>query len=92
LVTHIIDAQNAMGVLQDTFETSHGIIDYIGEFDISGPNKNEYKQSTLEQVKSKAGDPEINTMNPLLAIKNPDGTVTFFLYINNELVLFAERN
>lgn len=92
LVTHIIDAQNAMGVLQDTFETSHGIIDYIGDFDISGPNKNEFKQSTLEQVKSKAGDPEINTMNPLLAIKNPDGTVTFFLYINNELVLFAERN
>lgn len=86
MVTHIVDALNARDILTDAFNTSKGIIDYIGDYTYSGEQPNTYSESVLETLTAKAEDESINTNNPLLAVRNPDGTVSFFLYINNELV------
>ena len=86
MVTHIVDALNAKDILTDAFNTSKGIIDYIGDYTYSGDNPNTYNESALGTLTAKAEDESINTNNPLLAVRNPDGSVSFFLYINNRLV------
>ena len=89
MITHIVDALNAEGLLSDAFETSKGLIDYIGDYRYSGEKSETYSASSFELIASKAEDCSINTNNPLLAVRNPDGSNTFFLYINNELVKFS---
>ena len=89
MITHIVDALNAEGLLSDAFETSKGLIDYIGDYRYSGEQPETYSASSVELIASKAEDCSINTNNPLLAVRNPDGSNTFFLYINNELVKFS---
>lgn len=88
MVTHIVDSMSAKDVLTDAYKTSKGIIDYIGDYRYSGEKSGTYNNATFELIASKAADESINTNNPLLAVRNPDGTVSFFLYINNELVRF----
>lgn len=92
MVTHIVDAQNARDVLEDAFKTSKGIIDYIGDFRYSGEQPNTYPGNAIETLAAKAEDESINTNNPLLAVRNPDGTVSFFLYINNGLVPLVKQS
>lgn len=92
MVTHIVDAPNAKGVLEDAFNTSKGIIDYIGDYRYSGEQPNTYTDYDLETLAAKAEDESINTNNPLLAVRNPDGTVSFFLYINSGLVPFVKQS
>ena len=89
MITHIVDALNAEELLSDAFETSKGLIDYIGDYRYSGEQPETYSASSVELIASKAEDCSINTKNPLLAVRNPDGSNTFFLYINNELVKFS---
>lgn len=89
MITHIVDALNAEGLLSDAFETSKGLIDYIGDYRYSGEKSETYSAYSFELIASKAEDCSINTNNPLLAVRNPDGSITFFLYINNELVKFS---
>lgn len=89
MITHIVDALNAEELLSDAFETSKGLIDYIGDYRYSGEQPETYSASSFELIASKAEDCSINTNNPLLAVRNPDGSITFFLYINNELVKFS---
>ena len=89
MITHIVDALNAEELLSDAFETSKGLIDYIGDYRYSGEKSETYSASSFELIASKAEDCSINTNNPLLAVRNPDGSITFFLYINNELVKFS---
>lgn len=89
MITHIVDTLNAEGLLSDAFETSKGLIDYIGDYRYSGEKSETYSASSFELIASKAEDCSINTNNPLLAVRNPDGSITFFLYINNELVKFS---
>lgn len=89
MITHIIDALNAKEALSDAFNTSKGLIDYIGDYRYSGDEPETYNVYTLDLLSSKADDESINTNNPLLAVRNPDGSITFFLYINNELVKFS---
>lgn len=89
MITHIVDALNAEGLLSDAFETSKGLIDYIGDYRYSGEKSETYSASSFELIASKAEDCSINTNNPLLAVRNPDGSITFFIYINNELVKFS---
>jgi len=91
MITHIISTLNAKEVLADAFKTSKGLIDYIGDYRYSGEVPNTYSQESLEMIAIKAEDKSINTNNPLLAVRNPDGSVTFFLYINNELVKFCSK-
>lgn len=92
MITHIVDALNAEGLLSDAFETSKGLIDYIGDYRYSGEKSETYSASSFELIASKAEDCSINTNNPLLAVRNPDGSITFFLYINNELVKFSQMS
>lgn len=90
MITHIIDSLNAKNILSDAFETSKGLIDYIGDYRYSGEKHGTFNANSLEIIASKADDLSINTNNPLLAVRNTDGSVTFFLYINNELVKFVK--
>lgn len=90
MITHIIDSLNAKEILSEAYGTSKGIIDYIGDYRYSGEKPETYNPTELEEIASKAADLSINTNNPLLAVRNPDGSITFFLYINNELVRFIK--
>lgn len=92
MVTHMIDAYNAKALLEDAFRTSKGIIDYIGDYAYSTEMEGTYSQSSLELIACKAADKSINTCNPMLAVRNPNRTISFFLYINNELVPFVKEN
>lgn len=89
MMTHIVDSFDAKELLGDAYKTSKGLIDYIGDYRYSGEQPATYTQSSLEVVAYKAESETVNTNNPLLAVRNPDGSVSFFLYINNELVLFV---
>lgn len=91
MVTHIIDANNAETILNDAFKTSNGIIDYIGDFMYSGQEVGTYSKESLTILASKAADKSINTCNPLLAVRNPDRSMSYFLYINKELVPFKHE-
>ncbi|MBO7189922.1 MAG: ThiF family adenylyltransferase [Alistipes sp.] len=88
MVTHIVDSRNATELLTDAYKTSKGIIDYIGDYRYSGEKADTYSDTSYEIIEAKAYDESINTNNPLLAVRNPDYSVSFFLYINNELVKF----
>jgi hypothetical protein len=92
MVTHIVPADQAESLLNDAYSTSKGIIDYIGDYEYSGPNYGTYRDSSYEAMRQKATDATINTNNPLLAIRNPDGSLLFYLYINDELVPFSPRD
>lgn len=92
MITHIVDSLNATVLLTDAYQTSKGLIDYIGDYCYSGEQANTYNPSSLDLIASKSDDPTINTNNPLLAVRNPDNTVSFFLYINNELIKFNKQD
>lgn len=92
MITHIIEVHNAKALLGDAFRTSKGIIDYIGDYVYSTETAGTYSQESLELIANKADDESINTCNPMLAVRNPDRSISFFLYINNELVPFIEES
>lgn len=92
MITHVIDSLNAKNILSDAFKTSKGLIDYIGDYRYSGEKPETFSTISFEIMASKADDLSINTNNPLLAVRNPDGSITFFLYINNELVKFIKAS
>lgn len=92
MVTHIIDSYNAKALLEDAFRTSKGIIDYIGDYVYSTETAGTYSQTSIELIANKAADESINTCNPMLAVRNPDRTISYFLYINDELVPFIKEN
>lgn len=92
MVTHIIEVHNAKALLGDAFRTSKGIIDYIGDYVYSTETAGTYSQESYELIANKADDESINTCNPMLAVRNPDRSISFFLYINNELVPFIEES
>lgn len=91
MITHIVESQSAKDLLLDAYKTSKGLIDYIGDYRYSGENANSFSESSLELLASKAADSSINTNNPLLAVRNPDKSVSFFLYINRELIKFVQE-
>lgn len=92
LVTHFVGASNALQELEDAFQTSKGIIDYIGDYTYSDYENDSCSMQMLGSLASKAMDEEINTNNPLLALKTKNGTINFYLYINNQLVPFIETD
>ncbi len=91
LVTHAVETVMAKEWLSDAYKTSKGIIDYIGDFVYSSEQAGTFSEDALELLAAKAEDETINTNNPLLAVRNPDGSVSFFLYINNGLVPFVKE-
>lgn len=92
MVTHMIDAYNAKTLLEDAFKTSKGIIDYIGDYAYSTEKAGTYTQASMELIAQKAADESINTCNPMLAVRNSDRSISFFLYINESLVPFVKEN
>ena len=92
MVTNIVKAESAGIDLENAYRTSKGIIDYIGDYALSGEEGGTYREESLKLIRAKAEDESINTNNPLLMVRNPDGTTSFFLYINNGLVPFRKQD
>ena len=88
MVTHIVEPDNAQNVLENAFSKSQGIIDYIGDVAYSEAKRGSIKKESYDDIAAKAMDKEINTNNPLLAIRNPEGDFSFYLFINGELIPF----
>lgn len=89
MVTHVLDAQDAESSLIQIYQHTKGIVDYIGDYDYSGEKSGTFRQKSIDLLRAKAADPEINTRNPLLIVRNTDGSLSFFLFINNGLVPFS---
>lgn len=87
-ITHIVPAETALEDLQDTYTTSKGIIDYIGDYAYSKFDSDSYSDEMLEILLAKAMDPTINTNNPLMALRTKSGDIVFYLLINNQLMPF----
>ena len=91
IVTHMIGNSGAESLLSDAYHTSCGIIDYIGDIRYSMESPNSYSEETFAIMREKAENGSINTLNPLLALRNPNGTFSFFLYIDSRLVPFVKE-
>lgn len=90
LITHIVQAQSALKELDDAYSTSKGIIDYIGDYTYSNSKTDTFTDEMRESLACKATDEDINTNNPLLALRTKSGNIDFYLYINNQLVKFIK--
>lgn len=88
MLTHFVAAQEAENRLINAYGSSKGIIDYIGDFSYSGPEMGSFHPDSLDLLSEKAAHPGVNTNNPLLAVRNPDGTIDFFLFMDGGLVAF----
>lgn len=87
-LTNIVPAETALEELKDAYNTSKGIIDYIGDYTYSKFDSDSYSDEMLDVLLAKALDPDINTNNPLLALRTKNGDIVFYLFINNQLVPF----
>lgn len=86
-VTHAVsmhDIEKDMGKIKNV---SQNVLDYIGNVCVS--KDIEKHLPLLSQI---ATDNQVNTNNPLLAQLNEDGSVAFYLLIENELVPFVVNN
>jgi len=92
MVTHVVDAESAYNRLSDAFNTSAGIIDYIGDFRLAYDEEGHFSPDIRELMENKAEDDGINTNNPLLVLRTPSGTLKFFLYISGDLKEFSPVN
>lgn len=90
LITHIVQAHSALEELDDAYNTSKGIIDYIGDYTYSNSDTDAFSEEMRESLSYKATDETINTNNPLLALRTKSGNIDFYLYINNKLEKFSE--
>ena len=91
MITQIISNMEAELHLKSAFANSNGIIDYIGDFAYSDSESDKCPQDPYYNLLAKAVDPEINTNNPILALKHQDGTISFMLLINGKLEPFTKR-
>ena len=90
-VSHFISSVNAEEKLYSIFQQSSGIIDYIGDYSYSFENTDSSKEKLIGILAAKATNESINTNNPLLAVRNLDHTISFYLYINGRLEKFIEN-
>ncbi len=88
MVSHIIESENAKSNLDYAFRLSGGIIDYLGDYVYSDGDKGSYKPKYQDIIAAKAADENININNPVLATRNPDGTLSFYLYLAGKLEKF----
>lgn len=91
MLTHFVEVSSANRLLSEAYTNSDGIIDYIGDFCYALNNEGEATDSICNLLKGKAINPNINTNNPLLAVRTPDRRIKFYLLINNSLVAFSKR-
>lgn len=90
MISHFCAASTAEKNLIDAFKTSNGIIDYIGDFTYSIDDNNENRKILETIIANKAENTEINTNNPLLAMRNLDRSISFYLYLNGAFQKFIE--
>ena len=74
--------------INDIIEVSQGVINYVGEYRYSTEMQGEYSKDALDNIIELSTREDVNTNNPLLALRNIDGSTTFYLYIDNKLELF----
>ena len=90
-VCFAIQNEGASETLEEIFHFSEGVIDYIGEIHYSGISSDTFSKDIELSIKAKAQSESINTNNPLLALRNPDGSISFYLYFNDEFLQFIEQ-
>ena len=88
MISHIIGTENAKEHLDYVFKLSGGIIDYLGDYVYSDGDTYSYKPEYRDIIAAKAADEDININNPILAIRNPNGTLSFYLYLAGNLEKF----
>ncbi len=88
MITHFVPACEAENKLNEVFYHSHGLIDYLGDFEFSCDEGGEKYKQVFSSLEAKALAENVNVNNPILAMKNIDGTVEFYLYFNGKLLPF----
>ena len=83
-ITHGVSEDDTNAV-HDILEVSQGVIDFIGEYRYSAENYGEYSAELVDYMKELSSKEDVNTNNPLLALRNTDRTTTFYLYIDEKL-------
>ncbi len=86
MITHIIGKEDAENQLSQIFVKSDKVIDYLGDFNISSIEPGKCREEFQNQVISKAQNPHININNPILALLNPESTLSFYLYIDGKFL------
>ena len=92
MITHCVSSSQANQLLADAYRISHGIIDYIGDFCYAKNETGDYDPMLLDLLADKARNENINTNNPLLAVRTPEDKVIFYLFFNGKLVPFESVN
>ena len=90
-VCFAIQNEGASESLEEVFNFSEGVIDYIGEIHYSGIIGDTFSKDVELSIRAKAQSESINTNNPLLALRNPDGSISFYLYFNGDFIKFIEQ-
>lgn len=85
MVSHIVATADARNALQTAFSMSGGLIDYLGDYVYSGPEAGSFDEKLTGLLAAKAADKSININNPVLAVRTPDASLSFFLYIGGRL-------
>ena len=92
MITHCASSSQANQLLADAYRISQGIIDYIGDFCYAKNETGDYNHALLDLLADKAHNENINTNNPLLAVRTPEDKIIFYLYFNENLVPFEKVN
>lgn len=89
IITHCVNPSEAPQKLDALFKRTNGIIDYLGDITYScEQNSSTYKQ-LIELEEDKSQDEQININNPVVAMKDEEGNVSFHLYFNGCLIPFT---
>ena len=83
-ITHCV-AECDTQTIKDILEVSQGVIDFIGEYRYSTEKDGEYSTDMVDYMKDLSLKKDVNTNNPLLALRNTNGSTTFYLYIDETL-------
>lgn len=86
-ITHCV-SEDDYKTVDDILAVSQGVIDFIGEYRYSTERNGEYPAEMVDYMRKLSSRDDVNTNNPLLALRNTDGTTTFYLYIDGRLELF----
>lgn len=86
-ITHCV-SEDDYKTADDILAVSQGVIDFIGEYRYSTERNGEYPAEMVDYMRELSSRDDVNTNNPLLALRNTNGTTTFYLYIDDRLELF----
>jgi hypothetical protein len=86
-ITHCV-SEDDYKTAEDILAVSQGVIDFIGEYRYSTERNGEYPAGMVDYMRELSSRDDVNTNNPLLALRNTDGTTTFYLYIDDRIELF----